>query len=197
MPVSIDSYSASRLPPASSLLGSENFDPDAMTPDSLLIYLSTRMGSLDGQMGEIFDRQKTSEKVRTELRGIQQALTNVPTDTDEQRLLDNLDPDVVKEINAHLANITAIDPKLGADIKIHLEKDGQILSRNDSRYYTSELNASKDYLNLVGKDLESGSQMDMITLQSLMGARQTAIQLSTNLISALSESQKSVVTNIR
>jgi hypothetical protein len=193
----IDNLSASRLPPASSLLGSENFNPDAMTPDSLLIYLSTRMGSLDGQMGDIFNRQKTAEKVRTDLRGIQEALTKVPTNTDETKLLEDLSPEVIDEINAHLNNIEAIDPKLGADIRAHLRADGQILSRDDDRYFTSELKATQDYLNLVGKDLESGSQMDMITLQSLMGARQTAIQLSTNLISALNESQKSIVANVR
>jgi hypothetical protein len=196
MTTEINSLSSSRLPPPSSVLGSEHFDPDAMTPDALMIYLSTRMGSLDDQMGSIFDRQKTSEKVRTELRGIQEALTNVPTNKDEETVYD-FDPAIVDEINAHLHNIGQVDPKLGAELKAHLIVDGQILSRNDARTSTSELNATKDYLNLVAKDLEAGSQMDMISLQSLMGARQTAIQLSTNLISALSESQKSVVSNIR
>jgi len=36
----------------------------------------------------------------------------------------------------------------------------------------------------------------MIRLQSIMSARQTAIQLATNLMSALGESTKSIVSNI-
>jgi hypothetical protein len=52
------------------------------------------------------------------------------------------------------------------------------------------------YLDGVGKDIDSSAQMDMIRLQSIMSARQTAIQLSTNLIASLSESTKSIVSNI-
>jgi hypothetical protein len=38
--------------------------------------------------------------------------------------------------------------------------------------------------------------MDMIHLQSLMSARQTAVQLSTNMIAALSDSSKAIATNV-
>jgi hypothetical protein len=181
---------------SSSLLGSEHFDMDAMTPDSLIVYLNGRIGSVDDQMSDIFDRQKNSEKVRTELRAIQQDLTKVTPNNDEQKGLD-LDSTVRDDILERIKNIEHTDPDLAADLRAHLISDGQILSNSDLRYDTFELNGTKDYLNLVSKDLESGSQMDMIQLQSLMGARQTAIQLSTNLISALNESQKSVVGNIR
>jgi hypothetical protein len=39
--------------------------------------------------------------------------------------------------------------------------------------------------------------MDMIRLQSHMSARQTAIQLSTNLLASMNDSTKAVVSNIR
>ena len=62
---------------------------------------------------------------------------------------------------------------------------------------TARVDSTKEYLDATCKDIESSAQMDMINLQSLMGARQTAIQLSTNLVAALAESMKAVVTNIR
>jgi hypothetical protein len=37
--------------------------------------------------------------------------------------------------------------------------------------------------------------MNMISLQSIMSARQTAVQLATNLISALGESSKAIAAN--
>lgn len=183
---------------SSDIFGSANFNPNAMTPDTLLIYLGSRMGSLDNQMGEVFNRQKTSEKLRSELRAIQQVLTTVePKDDKHDLVVGGLTQENIDDMDAHIRNIESIDPKLGADVRKTMFEDGQILSRRDKNYFTYELDNSKEYLNMVAKDLESSAQMDMISLQSLMGARQTAIQLSTNLISALNESQKSVVSNVR
>jgi hypothetical protein len=182
------------------VLGSDQFDPNSMTPEALLTYLSTRLGSLDGQMDQIFTRERASEKVRSELRQIQELLTTLPTDANEQKGLP-LDLEAFKaKLEPHLANIAAENPDLADSIRTNLESDAQILSGGnggDDSYSTRELDATSTYLSTVSKDLESGSQMEMIQLQSLMGARQTAIQLSTNLVSALNESQKSVVSNIR
>jgi hypothetical protein len=180
---------------SSSVFGSAHFDPDAITPEGLLIYLSGRLGSLDGQMDDIFDRQQSSEKVRSELRDIQKLLTAFQQSPDEQKLL-LADQQLIDEIGIHIDNIRLVDEQLAEELGVHLRGDGQILV-GDQQYTTMELNGSKEYLNMIGKDLEAGAQMDMIALQSLMSARQTAIQLSTNLVSALNESAKSVVANIR
>lgn len=187
----------------SSLLGSANFDPNAMTPDALIVYLSTRLGNVDTQMNEIFAREKAAEKVGGELRAIQELLTTLDKRTDAKELVPIKDPDAfMKELDGHLNTIEAIDKNLADSIREKLHSEGQVLAPNedgqdDTLYTTAQLDASKDYLGMVSKDIESGSQMDMIALQSLMGARQTAIQLATNLVSALTESQKSIVGNIR
>jgi hypothetical protein len=179
-------------------LGSSHFDPNSMTPSALVFYLSTRLGNVDGQMDEIFARESATEKVRGEVRALQELL-GLQTATDKAAKL-HLSGDTARltgtAINAHIANITLIDKNLGETIKAHLQEEGQILNEGIIVYTTAELDNSKDYLSMVSKDLESGSQMDMIALQSLMGARQTAIQLATNLVSALSESQKAIVSNI-
>jgi hypothetical protein len=180
----------------SAQLGSTSFDPNSMTPDALILYLSTRLGNVDGQMDEIFAREKAAEKVRGEVRELQKLLTALPTATDKAVPLEISDPEFATDVNAHLNNIEAIDPRLGQAIREHLHKPGQICFGADNQFNTGERDASLDYLGMVSKDLESGSQMDMIALQSLMGARQTAIQLATNLVSALSESQKAIVSNI-
>ena len=181
---------------SSSILGSEDFDPEAMTPDALLVYLSTRLGSIDDQMDTILGRQRTSEKVRSEIGEIQKVLSSCATDPNEKQDL-VMSEQAKSQIETHIANIATQDPELASDLNKALHEDGQILSGFDCRYSTDQLNHTKDYLNLVTKDIESGAQMDMIRLQSMMGARQTAIQLSTNLVSALSESQKAIVSNIR
>lgn len=180
-------------------LGSRNFDPNSMTPSALVFYLSTRLGNVDGQMNEIFAREKATEKVRSEVRALQEVLTAFETATDkstEIQLTPEQASNIQITIDAHINNIKAIDLRLGETIQAHLQQEGQLQSGGIAKYTTAELDNSKDYLGMVSKDLESGSQMDMIALQSLMGARQTAIQLATNLVSALSESQKAIVSNI-
>ena len=70
---------------SSSLFGSANFDPNAMTPESLLFYLSSRLGGIDKQMNDVFSREQMGEHVRSELHQIQEMLTSLksgekPTD---------------------------------------------------------------------------------------------------------------------
>jgi hypothetical protein len=191
-----NNYHAADAVASSSVLGSETFDMDAMTPDALIMYLSSRIGSVDEQMSDVFERQKNSEKVRTELRAIQEDLTKIQPDTDKQKEM-VLDLAVTSDICKHIDTIALTDKPFADKLRAHLFEEGQVLGDNNLKYTTFELDASKDYLGFLAKDLESGAQMDMIQLQSMMGARQTAIQLSTNLIAALNESQKSVVSNIR
>ena len=93
-------------------------------------------------------------------------------------------------------NIAVVNPKLAQRISEDLHKEGQVL-HDGQPCTTAHVDSTKEYLDATCKDIESSAQMDMINLQSLMGARQTAIQLSTNLVAALAESMKAVVTNIR
>ncbi|MET0593810.1 MAG: hypothetical protein ABW133_13995, partial [Polyangiaceae bacterium] len=45
-------------------------------------------------------------------------------------------------------------------------------------------------------DLNSNAELDMIHLQSLMSQRQTAIQLTTNILQSLNEQANKIVANI-
>jgi hypothetical protein len=186
----------------SAVFGSANFNASALTPESLLVYLNTRMGSLDSQMNDIFERQQKAEKVREEVRALQEQLTTLRESADKSQGLDMTDPEGFYEAaDKHIAIIQGLDATLADDIKAKYYSSGQIGAHPgdvpDARYDTSEIEATKEYLDSVTKGLESSSQMDMINLQSLMGTRQTAVQLATNLISALNETSKSVVSNIR
>ncbi len=58
----------------------------------------------------------------------------------------------------------------------------------------SETKARETALNAC---LQGGAELNMIQLQSLMSERQTAVQLTTNLLKALNQSQKSIINNMR
>jgi hypothetical protein len=183
---------------SSSVFGSAHFDPNTMTPESLLTYLSSRLGGIDKQMTDVFSREQKGEHVRSELHQIQEMLTNLESGEKpgDKGTISDLEA-FNQELSAHIDNISKIDSDLANDLQTRIYGEGQLMWKNDDVFTTAELEGTKDFLNIVSKDLDSSSQMDMINLQQLMSTRQTAIQLATNLVAACGESAKSIASNIR
>ena len=162
-----------------------------LTPDALMTYLSTRLDGLDTQVNTIFNRQQHTQ-------AIQKAITNLRTALGQMETNDNggatQKPVVVDAVVVALRELTDLDPNLGAAIRDQFNQQGFVFY--DDHCTVEEMKATTQYLDGVVKDIDSSAQLDMIRLQSIMSARQTAIQLSTNLVSALAESTKSIVANI-
>lgn len=170
------------------------FDQESLTPEGMMLYLSTRMNEVDGEINKLFDKQKASQEIRKALGEIQDELGKLK---DDDGLLTMPDSEVEQNINTAIAKIGQIDPQLAEKMWTDMNKEGQILFVQDGKYYAQEVTASKSYIDNIIKDLDATAQMDMIRLQSHMSARQTAIQLSTNLIASMSESTKAIVSNVR
>ena len=56
--------------------------------------------------------------------------------------------------------------------------------------------AITDTVGGLQKDLNAGAELNMINLQSLMSQRQTAIQLTTNLVQSLGDQMNKIAANI-
>lgn len=214
----------------SSLLIPANFE--ITSPQSMVVYLRSRLTYLDDQINDVFDREQKGQHVRSELHAIQTILAQAKVEGEGASATGKLSGADVKLINDHIDEIAQYDLKLATDLIHNLMDEGQLLHdagppavvsstagmaegiRNspetpkpaatpanapqpDISFNGRQLEASKDYLTTVSKELDSSSQMDMISLQQAMSAHQTAVQLATNLIAALNESAKAVVTNIR
>ncbi len=169
--------------------------PEGLSPEGLMIYLQTRLGSLDDQINGIFEKQKKIEAIRKELNAIQGELDRLKTDPNNPgALLDA--PNFEEAIRNHINAIREIDPNLADALEMELNKEGNALWVQDGKYYSSEIDAGKKTLDSMMKQLEASAQLEMIALQSMMSSRQTAVQLSTNLISALGETTRSIAANI-
>jgi hypothetical protein len=212
--------------PTSSMLSPMQFE-SSLTPDALMVYLSTRLTGLDDQINAIFNTQQAQEKVQSALRKMQAAIANLDDHSDPNTLLtmpdlqDNgtgaattttagtpPDPNAPntpavagtsqneKDVNSAIAELRQVDPALADTINNKLNEKGFVMWVQDGKYFSNEVTATNEYLKGLSKDVEADSQMNMIRLQSLMSSRQTAIQLATNLISALGESSKAIASNI-
>ncbi len=191
---------------------SDNLDAAAvnLTPEGLMLYLEGRLGDLDGQIDGLFKKQQDANRIREDLNAIQHALQTLESDPANKNPLGNKNEDTnhngqfdrdelsdwERKITDAIADIKEVDPERGAEIETELKKTGYVLDGCNGEYMAYEVKNTVDFLNTVSKELESGAQLEMIKLQSLMSSRQTAIQLSTNLVSALCDSTKSVAGNI-
>jgi len=53
-----------------------------------------------------------------------------------------------------------------------------------------------DAIGSIQKDLNSGTELSMINLQSLMSQRQSSVQMVTNMVQALGDQMNKITSNI-
>jgi hypothetical protein len=161
----------------------------SLTPDAMVIYLQTRLGSIDAQIDAAFQKQNVSESKRKDLMAIQKVA--------------NLGPDggtltkaQLKEIATLLDHLETTDKKMAKDIRNELADAGIDLKSKDKLDIGAD--ASTSFGNTIGnrlKDIGASAELDMIQLQQLMGQRQTAISLATNFCAAMGKSLEAIVQN--
>jgi hypothetical protein len=166
-----------------------------LTPDALLIYLSTRMEGLEDQINAIFSEQQRADKLRSLLNDMKEAIAKKSPHVDDM----NKERDVggmVGTLEATLDEIKKIDPKLARQLRHDLGSGGYVLGGNADTYRASELEPSLEYLDNTIGDLNSGSQLNMIRLQSLVRAHETAVSLGTNLVEAAGRTTQKIADRI-
>ena len=253
---------------ASSVLSSGTVSVDHLTPDSLFLYMQTRLDGIDAQANTAFEKQKRIEAVKKDIATIQNNYASLDTQVDKSSLtveqtaavaqaLDNLsktDPTLANKIREGMpapfnrpgpseeleSNATRLRTEAdtaqktaeGAGTASSEGSAGGAQTGSASTAGTEASNAedkakaaeairdeskmtfvqlTQDKTNEIGKDqlagltttlkntvgqLDSSAQLEMIQLQQVMSARQTAIQLCTNLVSALGKSSEAIAANI-
>lgn len=172
----------------------------ALTPESMMVYLTTRLSSIDEQIQGHITSQEQSEKLRAAVNAIKEKMNELPQSSEKG---DNLEgkQEVLDEIASIIEEqIAPVDPKLAQRLTDDLSAENHILHTTGDKngtYTTTEIENSQKYLESIASELESTAQMNMIHLQSLLSGRQTAISLATNLLASLGESSKKIVDNIR
>jgi len=193
-----------------------------LTPDALMAYCQSRLRSIDGQIRSGIDRQNnsnTEQQLIAELNTTLQSLAadgttnpptkgNAPNNAQCVRIEQQFD-DVISKIRA----IDPNSPVLGQLEKIHDNimatgalavgtkmhgyygtPDGAIAS--DDQIDSQEIGVFLKDLESANTTVNSSSELQMIQLQSYMSQRQTAIQLTTNLVQSLGDQVNKIADNI-
>jgi hypothetical protein len=156
-----------------------------LTPDAMLVYCQSRLTGINTQCRDIMTRQETNAKAQAAIGDVLTTLDrfqDVSTNGEQQAVI-------------RAAYTKAIDEVGGPDSSLgqQLAKDlNTLLNKGEKNDIASLINAAKNHQS----ELNSDAEIDMIRLQSLMSQRQTAIQLTTNIVQSLNDQANKIVANI-
>ena len=165
-----------------------------LTPDALMNYCATRLRGLDNQIQTKFEKQQTANHKVTGGTGVS---TDCTIKGAAQALLEAAnkvtDPGVQKrliDLAGKLVHVTGAPPSASFDPNASVALKAQTYKPEEMTQMIAQPVGN------LQKDMNSGTELDMIQLQSLMSQRQTAVSTVTQMIQALGEQLNKIAGNI-
>jgi hypothetical protein len=191
--------------------------PTYLTPNSLVAYCDSRLSSLDSQIQSIFNQQQESAATQTALSNLASELNDLPQPSSSSGSNPTIQVTVEQFDNlegAYNAAITAAGPTtaLGQQLSTDLSTlaQGYNAGGGTVSQFATASNANTAYpidestitnlsqnIKTYASDLNSDSQMQMINLQSLTSQQQTEVELSTNLLQTLNQTDLNTISNLK
>jgi hypothetical protein len=159
-----------------------------LTPDAMLVYCQSRLTGINSQCREIMTRQDKNAKTQAALGDLLSALYSHQDGYENADIHQKMQGAYDRALDA-VGRETPLGQKLSNDRDQWLRADDSIVNKEEM---SSLINATKNHQS----ELNSDAEIDMIRLQSLMSQRQTAIQLTTNIIQSLNDQANKIVANI-
>jgi hypothetical protein len=192
--------SNSEIIATSSVLCGEFTIPDGLSADGMLVYLQTRLGSIDSQIEELFVKQQKIEGMRKALADIQKATAGLGPEggkltqaqqtqlSDAIKQLAELDPTMAENLWGELRDAGCYEVVENAKGKT---------VRDWASEYTPEMASQlKEAVGSRMRSLESGAEIDMLRLQSLMSTRTQVITAASNCMATLSKGPDTICSNL-
>jgi len=189
--------------PSSSTIA-PNYDPttlptdgfDTLTGDALLTYCQARMGDLDGEIKMRMGDQKNALARRQAIQTAEQVFKkygdNGPQNQDQW---DDCETSIFNAENALPPN----DPARATLEKFRFDLEHQYCRdiAPDPHYpKDGEWKGNIDGLTKMEEDIKGSAEIEMLQLQQLMSQRQTAVQLTTNMMAKIDQTADSIVKNV-
>ncbi|HSQ65477.1 MAG TPA: hypothetical protein VLM85_19795 [Polyangiaceae bacterium] len=177
-----------------------------LTPDALMTYCATRLRGLDTQVQAAFAQQKQANADSSVLSAVERQI-QLP-DADIAHAGDtSADPNKLGGLCPKDFNDAAVKALRDAADKVSDPQTKQALNAAADELQAKIDNnlpisvddfkrLTTDAVSKIQQDLNSGTELSMINLQSLMSQRQSAIQMCTNLIQSLGDQMNKIAQNI-
>src|SRR4051812_24036500 len=122
----------------------------SLTPDALMVYLSSRLNGLDDQVNNIFNQQKAAQQMQEGVHKLQAAVSKLHDDATSDDGGTDLPPEIKAEMVAALAEMDKADPVATQSIREKLYGSGFVLSDGNDKYNGGEVKATASYLQDLG-----------------------------------------------
>ena len=167
----------------------------SLTPDALLAYCNAQLNGIDGQVQTYMDQQNTQLSEKEALQQCEQLMSQYsngsapPTYAALQTL--------TAQMQQAISGLPANDPvaaQVQGVISNMLGSSGATDAAGDGYKGWSATNWAtfNTQLQGIGQDVDSNAEIGMIQIQSLVSQRQTIVQLTTNMMSTLSQTDQSI-----
>lgn len=176
-----------------------------ISPDALMSYCQTRLRGIDDQVQSAFAKQQKDNADSSVLSDLASKFKTPPKDLDMTSTsadsdLDGMTPTqyverAVEDLKNAASQIN--DPTAKQAL---LEQAGKLqaeIGSGDKSFKPEDFKAmTSDAVGKIQQDLNSGAELSMINLQSLMSQRQQAIQICTNLVQSLGDQCNKIAENV-
>lgn len=207
------------IPPVNSTsLGLGALNPNSLSADALMTYCQTQLGNIDSEVKTYFDQQQKMLAQKQVLSDLKNALSKyAPPKTEAQwdevtsayqkanNALHEIDPS--GQITQQVQDLYfSLQPKIDAAATVKKDELKGPLNPWGIDYSSIAWAtvASKEWwtghVGDVGSvvDAVSGNaELNMIQLQSMMSKRQTAVQLTTNMLAKYDQTIASIINNVK
>jgi len=167
-----------------------------LTGDALLTYCQTRLGDLDGEINSRIGEQKAALTRRQAIQSAELEFKKYgeagPQTQEQWDACENALFAAEKQLPPGDPGIATLE-KFRSDMEHQYCRD---VAPNPHYPKDGEWKGTIDGLTKMEDDIKGGAEIEMLQLQQLMSQRQTAVQLTTNMMSKLDQTQESVVKNI-
>jgi hypothetical protein len=175
--------------------------PALLTPDALMAYCETRLSNLDAQMQTIFQQQQTSNKFITDVDNAVDLFNQYSNGINSGGSSTTVSATDFGNLTTTLMNLEKEAPP-GSSAAAAFQSAITTLNQGPNGSGTDTKVSATDITNIVTgltgvvNDANSSSQLNMITLQSLMSEQQAAVQMTTNLVQTLGQQQNAIASNV-
>jgi len=192
---SVSASSSNTISPIESFYD-QGSEVQSLTGDALLMYCQARMGDLDNEINMRMGDQKAALTRRQAIQSAEVELKkygdNGPQNQEQWDACE-------AALRAAQAQLPPGDPGIAALEKFRVDIEHQYckdIAPNPHYPKDGEWKGTLDGLTKMEDDIKGGAEIQMLQLQQLMSQRQTAVQLTTNMMSKLDQTQDSIVKNL-
>lgn len=168
----------------------------ALTDDTLLDYCQSRINGIDAQVDTEFNNQKHIQDATSTVNTVQSLFAQANANGGKGMVQGQVGT-IIADLQSTIAELGPNDPRT-QQLQVQLDTLSTTYNNNihndASAFVIDPQLAGKfaDTFGSISKDLSSDAEMQMMTLQSLITQRQTAVQMCTNMLSSMGDTEKAI-----